>query len=105
MDHFASLPLMRRIDVGMQETDRDRFHTLGPERLAGIRDARTIQGPVHFTRGEQAFVYLAGETARHQRPMLVEEEVISLRPIAAPDNVDVPRAAADNQSGLGALPF
>src|SRR5262249_4840978 len=40
---------------------------------------------------------------RHQRAVLVEQEVVGLGPVAAADDVNVAGAAGDHQGGLGAL--
>jgi len=58
---------------------------------------------VHVAARQQPFLRLANEVPINQRPMLVEQEVIGLRPVAAPDDVDVARAARDDEAGTGAL--
>ena len=102
-DHLAGDALVRGIDVGVQEADRDRLDALGVERAAGLRNAVAIERVVHLARAQQPLVDLAREMPRHQRPVAVEQQVIGLRPVAAADDVDVARAAGDDQPGLGAL--
>jgi hypothetical protein len=104
-DHLAGDALVRGIDVGVEETDRDRLDPFRRERAAGLRDAGTIERGVHLARTEQPLVDLAREMPRHQRPMAVKQQVIGFRPVAAPDDVHVARAAGDDEPGLGTLSF
>ena len=67
------------------------------------RDARFVQRPEHLARAGDALVDLAGEMARHQRLVAMEEQIVGFGAIAAADDVDVARAAGDDQSGFGAL--
>ena len=102
-DHLAGDALVLGIDVGVQEADRDRLDAFRRERAAGVLEARAVELRVHLAGGEHALVDLAREPARHQRAVLVEQEVVGLRPVAAADDVDVAGAARDDQAGLGAL--
>ena len=99
----AGLPLVLGIRVRVQERDRDRFHARGFQLLACIFDAGGLQLLVHVAARQQPLLRLADEVAINQRPVLVEQEVIGLRPVAAADDVDVARTAGDDQAGAGAL--
>ena len=39
--------------------------------------------------------------SRYQRPMTMEEKIVGFGPIAASDDIDVPRPIGDDQRGLG----
>src|SRR5207253_1711008 len=102
-DHVAGDALVLAIDIGVKETNRDRLDAFGGEHAAGFGDAGAIERHVHLARAQQPLVDLAREVARHQRPVTVKEQAISLRPVAAADDVHVARAAGDNEAGLGAF--
>ena len=101
--HLAGDALVLGIDVGVQEAHRDRLDAFGRQHAAGVGDAGAVERHVHLARAQQPFVDLAGEMARHQRSVAVKQQVIGLGPVAAADDVDVARAAGDDQPGLGAL--
>ena len=102
-DHLAGDLLVLGVDVGVQEADGDRLDPVGAQRGAGFGDAGAIERHVHLARAQQPLVDLAREVARHQRPVTVKEQAISLRPVAAADDVYVARAAGDHEAGLGAF--
>ena len=58
---------------------------------------------MHLAGGKQPLIDFADQMALDQRPMLVEQEIVGFRPVAATDSVDVAGAAGDDQPGLGAL--
>ena len=101
-DHVANDPLVRRVDVGVQETDSDRLDAFGGEHAAGLGDARLVERPEHLARTCQPFLDFARQMARRQRLVAVEEQIVGLGPIAAADDIDVAGAAGDDEAGLGA---
>ena len=102
-DRLAHQALMGGVHIGMQQADRHGLHALGLEGLDGGCERRGVQRLMFVAGGQQAPVDLAGEGAGHQRLGPLEEEIVGLRPIAAPDGVDVARAARHDQPGLRAL--
>jgi len=92
-DDLAGDPLMLGIGIGVQEAHRDRFHALLGQKAAGLLDAGAPQRRMHVAGRKHALVRFACETARHQRAMLVEQQVVSLGAIATADRVDVASAA------------
>ena len=102
-DHLAGHALVRGIGVRVEEAHRDRLDSLGCERAARLGDRGAVERRVRLAGRQQALVDLAGEMARHQRPVAVEEQVIGFGPVAAADDVHVARAAGDDEPGLGAL--
>ncbi len=94
---------MGRIEIGVQKAHRDRLDAFGGKQIARCLDARAVKRLMLLAGGEQALFHLARQPPRHQRPVLVEQEVVGLGPVAAADDVDVAGAARDDQGGLGAV--
>jgi len=102
-DDLAGDTLVLGIGIGVQEADRDRFHARIGQRAARILDAGALERRMNLAGGEHAFLGLQGETAGHQRTMLVEQKIIGLGPIAAADDVNVAGAARHDQASGSAL--
>ena len=80
----------------MQEADRDRLDTGGLQRSASRFDTGGLQLFMHVAGCKQPLVDFADQMAIDQRPMLMEQEIIGFRPVAATDRVDVAGAAGDD---------
>ena len=86
----------------MQEAYRDRVDALGFQRLCDTFDALPVERCVDRARRHDALGDLAREMPLHQWLVAVEQKIVSLGPVAAPDNVDVAGAIGDDQCGFGA---
>ena len=86
----------------MQEAHRDRLDALRGERPRRRLDAGAVELLVHRARRQHALGHLAGEMPRHQRTVPMKQKIVGLRAVAAADDVNVARAAGDDEAGLGA---
>ena len=86
----------------MQKADGDRLDALCGERPRRRLDAVAVELLVHRARRQHALGNLAGEMPRHQRTVPMKEEVVSLRPVAAADAVNITGSGGDDKAGLGA---
>ena len=102
-DRLAQCPLLLRIDIGVQQADRDGLATFRLEMGDGLGHRFRIKRFVLGTGREQATVDFTRQRARNQRPGALKEQIVGLRPVAAPDGVDIARAARDDQACACAL--
>ena len=91
-----------RIAVAMQKQDRDRFDLFAFENVGERMQLGLVQRLVDAAVGIEALRHFVTMPARHQRQMLLEEQVIGVGPIDAADLVDVAESARRHQRGLGA---
>ena len=103
----ASPRLVRRVEVGEQEADRDRLDAIVAQRSRRLSHPHLIERYQHLALGRN-------ETLRHrpavapagQRPVLPRHflaDRIMLRPLVAPDMDDVAIAFGGDHSGDGAI--
>ncbi len=76
----------------MEKADRDRLDAERDQLPSQRFDRRRVDRNEHLAGRIHALGDLEGELARHQRPRAMEEQVERVRPIAAPDRVDVAEA-------------
>src|SRR6266852_7904322 len=100
---LAGRALVLGIDVGVQEADGDGFHFFLRQAAAGLLEARALERFEHLARGEHTFVDLPGQVPRNERPVPAEKKVVGLGAVAPADEVDVARAAGDDEPGLRAF--
>ncbi len=91
------------IGIGVQEADRDRLDASFASTAQAAFDARHVELLAHLARSQEPLVDLDGQMARHQRAGPVKEQVVGFRPVAAADDIDVARAAGDDQADFRAL--
>ena len=95
--------LVRRVAVGVQEQDGDRLHA-GRDRLA--RDPAhllLVERDQHRALRVHPLHDLEAHVAVDQRRVLLEEQVVGLRPVDAADLVDVAEALRGQQRAARAL--
>ena len=86
----------------MEEHDRDRFDAEAGELLAECVDLVIVERRPDRAVGDDALVDLEAQRALDQRLVLLEEEIVGIRPVDAADLVNVAKALGGDQRGLGA---
>ncbi len=84
--------LVRGVDVGVKEHDRDRLDARRFEPVAGGVHARFIERHVYPPFGSDALAHLEAQRALDERHVFPEIEVVRVGPVDAPDLVDVAEA-------------
>ena len=89
--------------IAVQEQDRGRFDA-EPLRASGRSAAISglVERRVDLAVGEHALVDLEAQRPLDQRLVLLEEQIVGIRPVDAADLVDVAKAFGDQQRGPGA---
>ena len=93
---------MFRVAVAVQQQDGDGLDAYGHEPVAHRVHARLVQRDVRLAFGGHALAHLETQRAFDQRQVLAEIQVVGVRPVDAPDLVDVAKALGDEQRGLRA---
>ncbi len=88
--------------VAVDEQDRAGLDPALLELGAERRDLRLVERLLDLAVGEHALVHLEPQRALDQRHVLLEEQIVGVRPVDAPDLVDVAEAFGDQQRGLRA---
>ena len=88
--------------VAVDEQDRAGLDAALLKLRAERRDLLGVERLLDLAVGEHALVHLEAQRALDQRRVLLEEQVVGVRPVDAPDLVDVAEAFGDQQRGLGA---
>ena len=94
---------MRRIGVGVQETDGDRLDALGLEVIEDRRQAGYIEGAALLAPVGHAAGQFAAQIARHEGFGLAVVQVEEVGPVAARDLQRVAEAPGRDQADLDAL--
>ncbi len=94
---------MLRIDVGVQEADRDCLYPFRRQHPRSLGDVVALQRHLHFAGAQEPLLDFARKVARHQRTVTMKEEIVGFGTVAAADDVDVAGAARDDEAGLCAL--
>jgi hypothetical protein len=94
---------MRRIGIGVQETDRHRLDLVGGEQLREARDLVLGQRKEHVAFGVHPLGDLEGQFARNERLGPMEKQIEGFDPIATTDRIGVAEAARGDQRGARAL--
>ena len=99
--------LMRRVEVGEEEADRDRLHPLLAQRTRGLAHALLVQRLQHGAPGRHPpLAHAEPMPPTHQRARLprdVLHDRVVLRPLVAADMDDVAVAGGGDHAGLGAV--
>ena len=94
--------LVRGVGVAVDEQDRAGLDAALLELDAERGDLRLVERLLDLAVREHALVDLEPQRALDQRHVLLEEQVVGVRPVDAADLVDVAEAVGDQQRGLGA---
>jgi len=98
-ERLAQRLLVRRIRVGVQQTDRDALHAVSPEALDDLGQLTEIQRRQHGAVGSDALADLGPKPARHQRLGLGRQiDAIEVRPVHAADLEHVAEAAGGDEA-------
>ncbi len=95
-------PLVIGIGIAIEKQNGDRFDAKPLELLAERRDFGFVERRVDLAVGQHAFLHFEAQRPLDQRHVLLEEQIIGVRPVDAADFVNVAKAFGDEQSGLGA---
>ncbi len=95
-------PLVIGIGVAIEKQDRGGFDAELFELPAERRDLVVVERLVDLAVGQHALVHFEAQRPLDQRHVLLEEQIIGVRPVDAADLVDVAKAFGDQQRGLGA---
>ena len=90
------------VGVAIEEQDRAGLDAELLELRAERRDLALVERRVDLAVGEHALLDLEAQRALDQRHVLLEEQIVGVRPVDAADLVDVAEAFGDEQRGLGA---
>jgi hypothetical protein len=102
LQNLLGAQFVRRIAVAVQEQNRDRFDLLALESVGQRKKLGLVERLGDAAVGIKALRHFVAMPPRHQREMLLEEQIIGVGPIDAADLVDVAKAARRDQRGLGA---
>jgi hypothetical protein len=98
-------PLVRRVEIAEQKTDRTRFGAGSAHLVDHLRELRPIDRGADGAVGEDPLGQLEAMRARHQRRRIVGIEVVHVRPDLAADLQQVAKSSGGDQSdpAAGAL--
>ena len=86
----------------MQKKDRNRFDLLARENVGKRMQLGFVQRFANTAVGIKALCHLVTMLARHQRQVLLEEQIVGVGPIDPSDFVDVAKSARRHQRRFGA---
>ena len=92
LDHLAGAQFVVGVGVGMQEQDGDGADALPGQMRGNGCDLCLVQRNQRLALRVHALGHLDAPRARYQRDVLAEEQVVGVRPVDAPDFVDVAKA-------------
>ena len=98
-----SLGLVRRIDVGVQERHRDRFHPRCADGGGGGVDILQRQRRAHRAARVHALGGFQAQMPGHERFFGQRMQIVQIGPVAPPDGDHVAEAARGDQRGAHAL--
>jgi hypothetical protein len=93
--------LVSRIAVGVEEQHRDRLDALAAQLARQLAHRGLVERLVRAAVGAQPLGHLEAQRALHERRVLVEEQVVRVRPVDAADLVDVAEALGDEERRPG----
>ena len=96
---------MRRVDVAVDEADRDGLHPHADQCARGLAELRLVDGPYHGPLGVDPFVHRETPVPRRQRLGLLEEQVVEVVAHLAPDLQHVAKPARGDQAHPGTGPL
>jgi hypothetical protein len=89
--------------IAVQKQDRGRLHAQPIEHAPEARDLRVVERGLDLAIGQHPLLHLESERPLDQWLVLAEVQIVSVRPVDAPDLVDVAEALGNKECGLGAL--
>ena len=98
-------PLVIGIGVAVEEQDGDRLDAELLQSFAERRDLAVVERLGDLAVGQRALFHLETQRPLDQRHVLAEEQVISIRPVDAPDLINVAKTLGDKQRRGGAGAF
>jgi hypothetical protein len=85
------------VAVAVQEKDRDRLDLHLGQAIADRADLGFVERPVDGAVRADALGHLETQGALDQRPVLLEEKIVGVRAVDAPNLIDVAKAFGDEQ--------
>ena len=89
--------------VAVEEQDAGRLDTEPLQHPAECRDLLLVERRLDLALGQHPLLDLEPQRPLDQRLVLLEEQIVGIRPVDAADLVDVAEALGDQQRGPGAL--
>ncbi len=93
------------VDVGVEKTHRERFHSRTPQGGGFLPGTVRHQGCLHLTVSPHALADLAPQLARYQRCREFQGEFVEIVAILAADFQNIAAALRGEESGRCALAF
>ncbi|OGL13923.1 MAG: hypothetical protein A3F92_02765 [Candidatus Rokubacteria bacterium RIFCSPLOWO2_12_FULL_71_22] len=95
--------LVRRVQVGVQEADRERRDAARAELAHGPARVGLVERRAHRAVRQDPLGHLADQPARHQRRGLLDLQIVDLVALLAPDDQHVAEAARGQESDAARL--
>ena len=102
---IADAPLVDRVQVGVEQADRDRDDLLLRQGPGDLVDSGLVEGRQLAAARVQPLPDLEAQVARHQGPRLLEMDVVERRPDLAADLQHVAEALRGDERGARGLAF
>ncbi len=98
-------PLVIGVGVAIEKQNRDCLDAEPVELSAERGDFAFVERLIDLAIGQHALFHLETHRALDQRHVLLKEQIVGVRPVDAPDLVDVAKAFSDEErcAGAGAL--
>ena len=91
------------VAIAMEKEDRHRLDADRGELCSQLLDVLVDQRRLDLAIGEDALIDLEAQRALDQRLVLLEEEIVGIRPVDAADLVNVAKAFGNDERGVGAF--
>ena len=102
-DDLGGAPLVRRVDVGVQEADGDRRDPVPAETPDGLAQAGLVERHEHLAVEGHPLGHLPDPRAGDQRGGLLDEEIVELVALLPADDQDVAEAPGRQEGDVPAL--
>ena len=89
--------------IAVEKQDRSRLHAKPIQHAAEARDLRVVERCLDFAVGQHPLLDLEPQRPLDQRLVLAEIQIVRVRPVDAPDLVDVAETLGNKECGLGAF--
>ena len=100
---LADALLVDRVQIAVEQADRDRDDVLLGQRPRDLVDPVLFQGLQHLAARIQPLLDLEAEIARHERPRLLEMDIVEARPDLAADLQHVAESFGRDERGARRL--
>jgi len=101
--HLRRAPLVRRIGIGVQQADRDRFDALLPQPLGDLARLGFVERLLHLTTRAEPLGEFVAQAPWHQRRRLLVLQVVHHGDAQPPHLEHVAKAFGGDQRRLRAL--